>query len=301
MSEFLTTREVAELIRVKERKVYDLVAKGEIPVRRLTGKLLFSRAEIDAWMTRGVVDGRGSGPVASVRGPVVEGGTRPSVFAGGHDPLLEWALRQSGSGIAAFLDGALDGLERAAAGECVAAGLHIPEGDGWNVGRVRERFGHEPWVLVEWARRTRGLIVRHGLGSVPRTLRQAGPYRFQRRQAAAGSELILDHLLEKEGLSRDELNVVAGVERSETDLALAIAGGRADLGLGIEAAARQFGLDFVPLISERFDLMIWRHGYFEAPMQRFLAFCRTEAFRERARELGGYDVSGFGNVHYNGG
>ena len=107
MSQFLTTRELAAMLRVKERKVYELAAEGALPVRRVTGKLLFPRVEIEEWivtnggLTKPGKDGRATAPIL------------PAVIAGGHDPLLEWALRESRSGIAAFLDGALDGLRRA--------------------------------------------------------------------------------------------------------------------------------------------------------------------------------------------
>ena len=120
-------------------------------------------------------------------------------MAGGHDPLLEWALRESRSGIAAFLDGALDGVERAAAGECIAAGLHIPEGDDWNVAKVIERFAQEPWVLIEWVRRWRGLIIGRNVPSRPGALREARGLRFQPRQPESGSELVLARLLRKRG------------------------------------------------------------------------------------------------------
>jgi excisionase family DNA binding protein len=285
MPEYLTTRETAKLLRVRERQVYDLAAKGQLPVRRVTGKLLFPRAEIEAQLNVGV-----EAPAAA---------NRPLVFAGGHDPLLEWALRESRSGIAAFLDGALDGLDRAAAGECIAAGLHVPEGDDWNVAHVSQRFAHEPWVLIAWARRTRGLILGRGLARRPACLRDVRGLRFQPRQAEAGSEKVLDLLLAREGLSRDDLHLVEHAERSETDLALAISEGRAEVGLGIAAAARQHNLDFAPLIEERFDLMVWRKAYFDPPFQKLAAFCRSDAFRRRAEALGGYDVSAFGTVRFN--
>ena len=64
--------------------------------------------------------------------------------------------------------------------------------------------------------------------------------------------------------------------------------------------ARQFRLGFVPLFRERYDLAVWRRDYFEPAMQKLLAFCRTPAFAQRAGELGGYDVAGLGQVHYNG-
>lgn len=296
MPDFLTTGELAKLLRVKERKIYDLVAKGAVPVHRVTGKLLFEKTEIDGWIACGG-EGAEPSPTPVVRPPT---GARPAVCVGSHDPLLEWALRESRSGIAAFLDGALDGIARAREGSCIAAGLHIPEPGGWNAGTVATELAGEPWVLIEFAKRARGLVIRKGLAGAPANLRQARVLRFQGRQPESGSELVLTELLEREGLTRSDLPLVNGIERSETDLAMAISTGRADVGLGISAAARQFGLDFVPLIVERFDLLVWRHAYFEPPMQRLMAFCNGNAFAERAATFGGYDIGGFGAVQFNG-
>ena len=296
MSEFYTTSELAALLRVKPRKIYDLVAQDALPVRKVTGKLLFPRVEIESWL--------------GTQGPVEAGGRQfeaaerldpPLVATGGHDPLLEWALRESQSGIAGFFDGALDGLRRAEAGACTLAGLHIPQdGGAWNVGAVAQRFSDRPYVLIEWAKRRRGLILRPGLTARPQTLRAARGLRFQARQADAGSELVLDRLLALEKMSRADLLLAPAAERTEMDLALALVDGRADLGLGIEAAARQFKLDFVPLIIERFDLLVWRKAWFDPPCQRLAALCATEKFAARAKAFGGYDLSGHGAVHFNG-
>ena len=57
---------------------------------------------------------------------------------------------------------------------------------------------------------------------------------------------------------------------------------------------------FVPLVQERFDLLVDRKAWFEPPMQTLLAFCRSGAFRSKAEAMGGYDVSGLGTVHFNG-
>lgn len=297
MSEFYTTHELAALLRVKERKVYDLVAKETLPFRRVTGKLLFPRDEIAQWLrVNGVANDARTAPPP----PPPSEGQRPLVAAGGHDPLLEWALRESRSGIAGFFDGALDGLQRARAGDCIAAGLHIPEGREWNVATVEAKFAGEPWVLIEWARRARGLIMRRDLPKRPDCLRAARGLRFQTRQAEAGSEMVLEQLLAAEKMQRADLCLVEAVERSETDLAMAIADDRADVGLGIAAAARQFKLDFAPLIEERFDLLVWRKAYFDPQFQKLVALCLSETFRDKAAGLGGYDVSGFGTVHFNG-
>ena len=295
MTDFYTTSEVAALLRVKPRKIYDMVAEGALPVRKITGKLLFPRVEIEDWLgTRH--EAVPLAPAASTE----DAAEPPPIMAGGHDPLLEWALRESQSGIASFLDGALDGLSRAESGGCAFAGLHIPEPGGWNVDATREKFADKPWVLIEWAKRRRGLILRPGLTRKPETLRAARGLRFQARQNRSGSELVLDRLLSAEKMTRADLHLLENVERSEFDLAAALAEGRADIGLGLEAAARHYRLDFVPLIDERFDLLVWRKAFFDPPFQKLLTLGATERFAEKARALGGYDISGRGAVHFSG-
>lgn len=294
MSEFFTTKELAALLRVKERKVYDLVSGNALPVRRVTGKLLFPKREIEAWIA-------GSGGAPDRSEPSPEKGAAPLVFAGGHDPLLEWALRESRSGIAALLDGALDGLARFKEGGCLAAGLHIPSKTAleWNVDAVKREFGREPVVLIEWVRRTRGLMYRPSLPAIGR-LADIGALRFQSRQPEAGSELVLAALMAQEGLKKTDLHIVDSIERTETDLAMAIANGNADVGLGIEAVARQFGLTFSPLVVERFDLLVRRKPFFDPPFQAFMRFCASGQFRARAESLGGYDCDNMGAVRFNG-
>jgi putative molybdopterin biosynthesis protein len=286
-AELLTTREVAGLLRIRERKVYDLVASGEIPHVRVTGKLLFPRALLDAWLLRN------SESHVAPR-------TWPDIVAGSHDPLLDWALRESGTGLATFFDGSLDGLERIARGDAIAAGVHLVEGEGWNIGHVEQRLVGEPVVLIEWARRQQGLILPPGNPAGIDGAASLAGRRLIPRQRAAGSFLLLQQLLEIAGLSLDAADLVAPPARTEADVALAIADGKAEVGLGLAAMARQFRLDFLPLVRERYDLLIWRRAFFEPPLQRLFAFCRTEPFAAKARDLCGYDVGGFGRVHYNG-
>jgi putative molybdopterin biosynthesis protein len=296
MTDFLTTRELAALLRVKQRKVYDLVSEEALPFRRVTGKLLFPKKEIEDWIAA-------SGPDRDPSSQRAAATDYPLVMAGGHDPLLEWALRESRSGIAALLDGALDGLARMRGNACIAAGLHIPATklEDWNIPAVRKSFDKQPVVLIEWAKRTRGLMYSRKLKRQIKSLAAIGDLRFQSRQPEAGSELVLAALLSREGLQKSDLRCVDAIERSETDLAMAIAAGRADVGLGIEAAARQFQLEFTPLVIERFDLLVWRKAFFDPPFQRLVRFCSSAQFQERARAFGGYDCSELGVVHLNGG
>ncbi len=291
MPELLTTKEVASLLRVKERKVYDLASAGEIPCTRVMGKLLFPRSLIEAWIVRGTEYGGGA---ESLR-------QRPDVLAGSHDPLLDWAIRESESGIATFCDGSLDGIERIAAGKAIAAGTHLYEpGEGdWNVGHVRRLLHGQPVVLVEWAKREQGLVVAAGNPRAIGSLGDAVRHRFVPRQRSSGAYVLMQYLLAREGLDVGALAGPTAPARSEADLALAIAEGKGDVGLGVACMARQYRLDFVPLWTERYDLLVWRRAYFDAPLQRLMAFCRSPAFRRRAEEFGGYDIEGHGAIHYN--
>jgi len=292
LPQFLTTREVASLLRIKERKVYELATDGAIPVSRVTGKLLFPRDLVELWVQRNV----------EYRGGRESLREHPLVLAGSHDPLLEWALRESASGIASFFDGSLDGVQRLADGAALAAGLHVhdTEGDGWNCEALQRAMPGMAVVLVEWARRRRGIVLPAGNPRGVEGLRDLVGLGVIPRQASAGGQLLFERLLEAEGVDPASLDMRAPAARSETDVAMAVADGKADAGLAIEAVARQLRLDFVPLTDERYDLAVWRRDYFEAPMQRLLDFARTETLATRAGELGGYDVSNLGRVHYNG-
>ncbi len=279
---FLTTREVAALLRVRERKVYEMAAEGEIPCRRVTGKLLFPRAEVDAWLA-----GAAAAPAEAP----------PEIVAGSHDPLLDWAIRESGSGLATFFDGSLDGLDRVAGRHAIAAGMHVfePETEDWNRRHVAARAGSAPVVLVEWAMRQQGLIVAPGLPVA--SIADLAGRRVAQRQPSAGAGLLLAHLLQRDGVR--DIAFLPELARTETDAAAAVASGKADAAPGLEAVARQFGMAFVPTMRERFDLLVDRRAWFEPPMQTLLAFARSDAFAAKARDLGGYDISGLGTVCWN--
>jgi putative molybdopterin biosynthesis protein len=292
MPDYLTTKELAELLRIKERKVYELVSDNVIPVSRVTGKLLFPRDIIEAWLNRHTEFGAGEAAL-TVHEPVI---------AGSHDPLLEWALRESGAGLAVLSDGSVDGLKRLAAGTAVAAGIHLPEddGDGFNVGWVRRHLSGQPVVVIEWARRRQGLVVPRGNPARIRSLADLAGSTLIPRQEGSGSRKLLDRLLAALPPPVSAPTLIEPPARTEADIAHAVATGHADAGLAIAAAAHQYGLDFVALAEERYDLVVWRRDFFDAPLQRLMDFCRRPAFARRADELGGYDLSGFGRVHYNG-
>lgn len=289
--DMMDTHEVAEYLRVKERKVYELVRDRRIPCVRVTGKWLFPRALIDEWLISQA--DRAGTPMRR---------QAPPVIAGSHCPLLDWALRESGCGLAMLPGGSLDGLAKLAAGEAQVALVHIldPERCEYNIPAVRAA-GLADAVVIEWAWRTQGLVVGPGnpLGLAGVADLRTSRARVVPRQQEAGSRVLLEHLLRQAGIAWDDIAMLDPPARSETDVGLAVQEGRADAGLAVEAVARSLRLGFVPLARERADLVLHRRDYFEPPVQRLLALARTPAFADRAAALGGYDVTGLGTVQFN--
>ncbi len=288
----MTTTEVAAYLRVKERTIYEMIARQTIPFTRATGKLLFPRRLIDAWL-----EAQTELPDSGIARP-------PPIYAGSNDPLLEWALRQSGSGLAVLASGSTHGLADLAAGRAALAGCHLldPDSGDWNVPAVRAHLPGSSHVVIHWARRTQGLLCAPGNPLGISGLREAAMrgLRFATRAEGAGSQRLLDVLLAREGLSSADLSVVERPAETHSDLAALIETGEADCGLGLQSAAGH--LAFLPLIGDEcFDLVLKRREYFDAPVQTLLGFARTEAFARRAAHLGGYDLSDLGKVRCNGG
>ena len=288
----MDTREVAAYLRLKQRRIYDLVRANALPHIRATGKLLFPRAQVDAWLA--AKSNARSGRVASGAPPIV---------AGSHDPLLEWAVRESRCGLAVLACGSSAGLERLVDGRAMLAAMHwLDHATGeYNVPLVRQQLPDADVVVIEWARRTQGLVLAIGNPLRIRKLPDlvARKARIVARQPEAGSYQLFAHLLERAGIAHGNLHWLARPALAETDLAAAIHDGKADAGIAIEAAAHARGLAFIPLAVERLDLVMHRRDYFEAPVQALLAFARSTQMHEHATALRGYDLAATGRVVFN--
>lgn len=279
---YLTTREVADLLRVKERKVYDMVATGEIPHRKITGKLLFPHGELLRW-----IEGSANLPPP----------TRPLLVTGSHDPLLDWALRESGSGLATLWNGSGSGLTAFAEGRAALAGLHLPGARGWNLDAV-ETHGLRNAVLIGWAERERGLILAPEHAD---SVHDVGDLRGRRmilRQDGAGTTAVFARLIAEAGLSAGDILTRTSPAHTESEAAAAVAAGEAEATLGIESMARRFRLVFRPLLRERFDLLIDRRAYFTEGVQRLIRFAGSGTMIAKAAALGGYDLRDLGAVRW---
>ncbi len=302
--QLMSTKEVADYLRLKERKIYDMVANEDIPHSRVSGKLLFPRTLVDEWVRQ------------STAGAALNAQRNaPAVIAGSSDPLLEWAVRESRCGLATMTYGSMDGIDRMVATTASAAAMHIPTAPGTtgskgtpgmpredrNIALARDRLAHLDCVLLEWAKREQGLVVAAGnpLKISKLTDLKKPKVRVILRQPGAGSYLLFLQLLSQDGVNPDQLKYVQPSAQTETDIASAILDGRADAGLAVRAVARQFHLDFIPLTVERLDIAVLRPSYFDAPWQTLMAFTRKPEFLRYAKTLAGYDISELGKVMWN--
>jgi len=289
--ELLTTEEAAAYLRLSERKLYELVARSAVPCTKVTGKWLFPKAALSRWLAAGLI---APGVVAPV--------TAPPIVGGSHDPLLEWALRNSGSQLAGLPEGSETGLTRLSRSEVVAAAIHLHrlDGDdeGANVEAVAAAPGLHDGVVIAFARREQGLLVAPGnpLALEDVASAAARKARLALRPDGAGAQLLLLALLARAGLTLNALSTLKPVCATGPDIAQAIRARRADCGIATRSVAQAAGLGFVALTWERFDLVLRQRDYFLPGPQALFAFMRTAAFRERANELGGYDIGEAGSV-----
>ena len=291
--DFLTTSEAADYVRLGERKLYELVTSGDIPCSKVTGKWLFPRQELDLWVLSGL--SRPAGMIAADPPPIV---------GGSQDNLLEWALRESGSGLASLAEGTARGVERLLRGEVIAAAVHfhsehVAAEDG-NIAALRAMPGLHDAVLVGMVRREQGLLVPPGnpkqLNSLADVL--ASGAQMAVRQQGAGAQMLLDVLLTRAGAGPKDLRRLEPPCLTGPDLAAAVRAGKADCGIATRAAAKSAGLDFVPLLWENFDLLMRQRSYFRPPIQALIGFLGDKRLKQRAAELTGYDAAPAGQIRF---
>jgi len=293
MPELLTTDEAAAHLRMSERKLYELVAAGVVPCSKVTGRWLFPKQALDRWVVAGLIAGQ---QLAQIIPPPIVGGS--------HDPLLEWALRESGSGLAYLPEGSEAGLRRLVRGEVMVAAIHLHRIDGdderTNIEAVAVTPGLHDAVVIAFARREQGLLVAPGNPLKLKDIASiaAAKARMAQRTDGAGAQLLLLLLLHRAGIKRETLNAFSPACVTGADLAEAVRSGRADCGIATRSAARAAGVDFVPLSWEHFDLVMHQRDYFLPALQALFAFLRQPLFTSRAQEMSGYDAGETNRVRF---
>ena len=292
----LSSREVAEYLGIHEKHVYRLLRQGRLPGTRITGRWVFSRRLVREWIeasSREALKPRQAEPKA----PPVE--PHHLIIAGSDDLLLQILLREFNRRHPALLAtsaslGSVAGIEAVKERRAHVAGIHLldPDSGEYNRPQVAAAFPDKRAFLVTLAHRQEGLILPRGN---PRRVSKFADVvrlrlRLANREAGSGVRVLLDHLLGDHKLGKRGLPGYETELSTHLEVATAVAEGRADVGLGVLGPARALGLEFVPLTSERYDLLSTDEAFYRKPTQAFFEMIKSDWLRQLIAKMPGYDA-----------
>ena len=227
------------------------------------------------------------------------------IVTGSHDLTLdllasEMHIKHPELTLASSNVGSLGGLMALARGEAHVVGCHLldEETGEYNVSFVRRYVKGREVVVMNLVHRIQGLIVPPGNPKSVASLDDLGreDISYVNRQRGSGTRVLLDYMLNGAGISAAQIRGYEREEYTHLAVAAAVAGGRADVGLGILSAARALSLDFVPLLTEQYDLVIPLEFYEGDLLAPFLSLIRGDDFKKQVAELGGYDTANMGEI-----
>ncbi len=296
MNKLLSTKEVAQLLNVNEKMVYTLISEQGLPATRITGKWLFPAHLVEQWVESKTINyPKHPHPQGARAGVLLIAGSDDLLF----DRVLSLFMQRHPDHLALFANlGSLGGLRALRQGRCQMATSHLAQDDGEYNFAVAARELDEVPAVVNFCRREFGLLLPAGN---PRNVRSvsdiaSAALRVVNRPPGTSTRLRFDAELHLTGI---EPEAVPGYEREvprHLDVGLEILAGRADAGLAIRGVAGLLGLDFLPLGSERFDLIVPKETFFTPAVQLFLEALHQGDIRSLASTFTGYDMSFTGRI-----
>jgi putative molybdopterin biosynthesis protein len=215
-----------------------------------------------------------------------------------HDVALAVLQQHAASAASLHLElrvaGSVDCLRALNAGQCVVAGFHVPaarEAGSSYAQAMKPLLKPGLHKVIGFCRRQQGLMLRPEHARSVHTLADIAQQRlrFVNRQVGSGTRLLMDHLVQEQGVNPAQLpGYHDQIEQTHVAVAANIASGMADVGLGIEAAAMEFGLHFVPLASEDYFLACLKPSLDTPAVQRLCAVLGSDAWLTLMAALPGY-------------
>jgi len=277
----LTSREVADLLRVHPKQVYRLIRRG-LPARRVGAEWRFDRAEVMAW----------SGAEAPRAQPTSPDFAPPSIVAANGDVVVVLLLRAAnalGAPLLGFVQtDAARGIALLEQGAVLAVGAHA--------GGFPSHAGGDRAARVHLASRDVGLLYRRGARS-PR-MADLRRLRFASRPPTAGVRQLLDAALLRARLDPAAAHRRAVLLDSHLDVVLEVTSGRAEVGLGSRAWGGRAGLSFAPIATEDYGLIVKARDLGDPRVVRICEVAQGRPFREAVEAEAGYDARGAGDIRY---
>ena len=164
----------------------------------------------------------------------------------------------------------------------------ITETGEYNKSYIKKFFPEENAVALKGVGRVQGLMVKKGNPLGIKEFKDIKNVRYVNRQRGAGTRILCDYLLDKNGISPDEINGYNNEEFTHTSVAALIAAGNADAGLGIYSAAKMYDLDFIPVCNETYEFLCGTENKENPMVKAFLDVLNSDEFKARLQQMGGY-------------
>ena len=303
----LSTREVAEILHVSKSTIYELIRRGEINSYRIGRKVRFTQDDVDAYIARSRHE-QSVQPVkrTEIRSELLNPrqADEGALVISGQDVVLDilasFLNQQDVPAQRVYLN-SFEGLLALYEGRVAAAACHLYDAEEkqFNTPFVKKLLPGVPAALINISYRTQGFYVAAGNPKEIRGWRDLARRDISvlNRRPGSSARVLLDGQLHRMGLDK---RMVAGYEReikSHLTMAAAIAAGEADLAVGTERVSRQIeGLDFIPLLQERFDLAVHREFLETDEGETLLEILRSEAFRKEIQPFSGNDYRDLGKI-----
>jgi len=180
------------------------------------------------------------------------------------------------------------------------AGVHLKDKheDTYNLESVRRALGRRPAMVVTFARWELGLALAEGnpLGILNVSDLAQPRVRIANRERGSGARALLDAALKNTGIRPDGIAGYRTEFGGHLEIANAIASGLADTGITLRIATHAYGLGFIPLQEERYDLVILASDAESAPVQAMLDALHSGRFAREISQFCDYDTRPMGRV-----
>ena len=301
----LSTQEVADILHVSKSTIYDLIRKGEIHSYKIGRKVRFTQDDVDAYIARSRHE-HSTRPVKNIDTHSTlltpEPEDKPELIISGQDVVLDILanyLQQEGVNAARTYLNSFEGLLSLYQDKTHVSACHLFDGFDYNASYVRSLMPGIPAVLVNVSYRTQGFYVQKGNPKNIRGWSDLGreDISILNRRVGSSARILLDTQLKRQGIFASRVKGYDKIMKSHLTMAAAIAAGEADLAIGTERISRQIeGLDFIPLLEERFDFVIKKEMMETEAAQKLLAVLRSPAFRREVAHFSGNDYRDLGKI-----
>jgi putative molybdopterin biosynthesis protein len=301
-----TIEEVSQLLKVSKLTIYDLIKKGEIPVFRVGRQMRMDAKDLDHYILNNKTKQGTTPPAQEWHQQTTEPRESKNIVISGQDIVLDILGKhiEKSSTYKALrsYSGSLNSLISLYNGECEIVSLHMFDGDTgeYNLPYVKKILVGYPYLLINLVSRKAGLYVQKGnpLHITSWADLNQKHVKIINREKGSGARILLDEQLRIHNISSKNINGFEHEETNHLSVASAVSTGIADVGVGIEKAAKIVGIDFVPLITERYDLVILKTPKNEKLIRMVKETLSSHLFQSEINSLGDYEISQTGSIIY---